>query len=38
MYDRENIEKTEKIIEKKYHAGVSLSLTVGGGNRGPKWR
>ena len=38
MYDREKIEKTEKIIQKKYHPGVFLSLTMGGGNYGPKWR
>ena len=36
MYDREEIEKTEKIID-KYHAGVFLSLTMGGGNCGLKW-
>ena len=33
MYDREKIEKTEKIIDKKYHPGVSL--TMGGGNLRP---
>ena len=38
MYDREKIEKTEKIIEKKYHLGVFLSLTMGGRNCGSKWR
>ena len=38
MYYREKIEKTEKIIEKKCHPGVLLSLTIGGGNCGPKWR
>ena len=32
MYDREKIEKTEKITQKKYHPGVFLSLTMGGGN------
>ena len=37
MYDREKIEKTGKMIEKKYHPGVFLSLTIGGGNCGPKW-
>ena len=37
MYDREEIEKTEKIIDIKYHAGVFLSLTMGGGNCGLKW-
>ena len=31
MYDREKIEKTGKIMEKKYHLGVFLSLTMGGG-------
>ena len=30
MYDREKLEKTEKIIEKQYHPGVFLSLTMGG--------
>ena len=30
MYDREKIEKTQKIIETKYHPGVILSLTMGG--------
>ena len=29
MYDREKLEKTEKIIEKKYHLGVFFSLTMG---------
>ena len=38
MYDREKIEKTEKIIEKKYHRDVFLSLTMGDRNCGPKWR
>ena len=38
MYDRENIEKTEKTIEEKYHPDVFLSLTMGGGNCRPKWR
>ena len=38
MYDREKIEKTEKIIEKKYHPCVFLSLKMGDGNCGPKWR
>ena len=28
MYDREKVEKTEKIIEKKYHPGVIFSLEV----------
>ena len=28
MYDRKKVEKTEKIIEKKYHLGVFLSLTM----------
>ena len=37
MYAREKIEKTEKIIELKYHPGVSFSLTIGRGNCGPKW-
>ena len=37
MYDRDKIEKTQKRIEKKYHPGVFLSLTNGGGNCGPKW-
>ena len=36
MYDREKIEKTEKIIEKSYHSGIFPSLTMGGGNCGPK--
>ena len=38
MYDREKIEKTEKVIEKKYHLAVFLSVTMGGGNYSPKWR
>ena len=38
MYDREKTEKTEKIIEKKYHPGGFLSLAIGGGHRDPKWR
>ena len=38
MYDREKIEKTGKMIEKKYHPGVFLSLTIGGENCSPKWR
>ena len=38
MYDRETIEKAEKIIEKKYHPRVFLSLTMGAENCGPKWR
>lgn len=28
MYDRVKIEKTDKIIKKKYHPGVFLSLTM----------
>ena len=36
MYDREKIEKTEKITEKKDHPGVFFSLTMGGRNCGPK--
>ena len=38
MYDREKIEKTEKIKEKKYHPGGFLSLEMGGGNCDPNWR
>ena len=38
MHDREKIEKTEKIMEKKYRPSVILSLTMGGRNCGPKWR
>ena len=38
MYDREKIEETGIITEKKYHPGVFLSLTMGGGNCDPKWR
>ena len=38
MYDREKIEKTGKIIEKKYYPDVFLSLTMGGGNCDPEWR
>ena len=37
MHDREKIEKTEKITEKKYYSGVFVSLTMGGGNCNPKW-
>ena len=32
MYDRVKIEKTDKIIKKKDHPGVFLSLTMGGKN------
>ena len=28
MFNKEKIEKTEKIIEKKYHPGIFLSLTM----------
>ena len=37
MYDREE-QRKQKILGKKYHLGVFLSLTMGGGNCGPKWR
>ena len=37
MYDREKIEKTEKVMEKKYHPSVFLSLTMDGRNCSPKW-
>ena len=38
MYDKEKIEKIEKVIEKKYHPDVFLFFTMGGGNCSPKWR
>ena len=39
MYDKEEKKKkTEKIIDKKYHPGIFLSLTMGGENCSPKWR
>ena len=37
MIEKKKIEKTQKIIDLKYHPGVFFSLTIGGGNCGPKW-
>ena len=37
MIGKKNRENKENNRE-KYHPGVFLSLTMDGGNRGPKWR
>ena len=38
MYDKEKKKWKKENNREKYHPGVFLSLTMGGGNCGPKWR